>query len=117
MISNVDHQQLLVSGEVSRIDLETVTTGIRQAFKLTHDLPLESKEASSTRISDEDNFSDIVAELKYPHVPIQAVQIRSRQPNLLTTNAHRCYQPVAVFFFGMIEISIGAKCSISTSIR
>lgn len=88
MISNVDHQQLLVSGEVSRVNLETVTTGISQAFKLTNDLPLESKETSSTRISDEDNFFDIVAELKYPHVPIQAVQISSWQPRLLTTNGH-----------------------------
>ena len=68
MIGNMDHEQLLVSGEVGGVDLETITTGVRSALELSMYLPFESKQATTTCIADEDDLFGIVTELKHAHV-------------------------------------------------
>ena len=64
----------------------------------------------------------LVSQLKYPHMPVTGVKgggfiIQLHPAGLHNGYAWRSEIAMSRFFFGMMEISIASKCSISISIR
>ena len=122
MLGDVTHQAFLVAAKVAGGDFPSHQCSLGYALIGFSNFTRQPSNAAATGVADEQGVLVLVSQLKYPHMPVTRVKgggfiIQLNPAGLHNGYAWRSEIAMSRFFFGMMEISIASKCSISISIR